>query len=146
MTSYICSAADVTLKFQSDAIIYTTNLTASRLHEILRYNILSNIKMGPKRPSHIVVFQSNLKLKLCNTLVHNILGQSQQNFAHATTVTLLCSTQNFVVNNWVHFKPEHCKFWSNLIEISLVGRAPDLWQIGCFFSSDYPALQWRYDY
>ena len=43
----------------------------------------------------------------------NMLNWSQWNFAHVTTVTLSRRVQNFVVIGWGHFKPEHCKFWSN---------------------------------
>ena len=42
-----------------------------------------------------------------------MLNRSQRNFAHVTTVTLSWHVQNFVVISRVHFKPEHCKFWSN---------------------------------
>ena len=139
----------MTVKFQRDAIIYTTNLTALRLHEILRYDILSSIKMGSSRPSHTMVFQSNSKQKFCNALVHNIFIQSQPNFAHVTTVTVLCSMQNFVMIDGVRFKPEHCKFWFNLIEISLMGRAPDLWQIVlyvCIYIYIYILIDWLIDY
>ena len=38
---------------QSDAIIQTTNLMASRLHEILRYDVLSDIEMRLRFPDSI---------------------------------------------------------------------------------------------
>ena len=38
---------------------------------------------------------------------------SQRNFVHITTVTLLWRIQNFIVIGRVHFKPQHCKVWSN---------------------------------
>ena len=46
-TSARSTAADVPVKFQSDAIIYTTNLAASRLHEILQWDVLSDIETVP---------------------------------------------------------------------------------------------------
>ena len=45
--------------------------------------------------------------------MQNIPNWSQQNFAHVMTVTLPWRVQNFVVIGKVHFKPEHCKIWSN---------------------------------
>ena len=60
-------------------------------------------------PVPLMVFRSNSKFDL----VQNIFNQSQQNFAHVTTVTLSWRIQNFVVIDRVSFKPEHCKFWSN---------------------------------
>ena len=38
------SAADVPVKFQSDATISSTNLVASRLYEILRKDVFSDIE------------------------------------------------------------------------------------------------------
>ena len=43
---------------------------------------------------------------------------SQQIFH--TSRTLSWYMQNFIVIDWAHFKPEHCKFLSNLIEILFV--------------------------
>ena len=51
-------------------------------------------------------------------------NRSQRNFTHFTTVILPWRVQNFVSIGRVHLKPEHCEFWSNSIEISLMGRAP----------------------
>ena len=34
-------------KFQSDATIWNTNLTVSSFHQILRYDVLSDIETGP---------------------------------------------------------------------------------------------------
>ena len=42
------SAADVPVKFQSDTTILSTNLVASRLHEILRKDVFSDIETGPR--------------------------------------------------------------------------------------------------
>ena len=39
--------------------------------------------------------------------------QSQQNFPHVTTVTLLWLVQNFVAISRGYFKPEHCKYCLN---------------------------------
>ena len=44
------TAAEVTVKFQSDRTILNTNLAASRLHEILRQDVLSDIETGPMPP------------------------------------------------------------------------------------------------
>ena len=44
----ISMTAKVPVKFQSDAIIWTTNLAASRLHKILWYDGLSDIETGPR--------------------------------------------------------------------------------------------------
>ena len=41
------SAADVPVKFQSDTTIQSTNLVASRLYEILRKDVFSDIETGP---------------------------------------------------------------------------------------------------
>ena len=41
------TAAEVHVKFQSDAIVQTTNLAASRLHKILRSDVLSDIETRP---------------------------------------------------------------------------------------------------
>ena len=41
------SAADVPVKFQSDTTIESTNLVASRLYEILRKDVFSDIETGP---------------------------------------------------------------------------------------------------
>ena len=43
-----------------------------------------------------------------------MLNRSQRNYAHVTTVALSWHVHNFVVIGKVHFKQEHCKFWSNL--------------------------------
>ena len=51
-------------------------------------------------------------VKFCNDLVRYILGRLQQKFAHIITVALLYHVQNIVVIGWVHFTPEHYKFWS----------------------------------
>ena len=40
------TAADVPLKFQSDAIVWATSLAASKLHEIFRKDSLSYIETG----------------------------------------------------------------------------------------------------
>ena len=40
------TAADVRLKFQKDVIISINNLSAPRLHEILRWDVLSDIETG----------------------------------------------------------------------------------------------------
>ena len=42
------SAAEVPVKFQSNAIISSTNLAASRLNEILRWDVLSDVETGPR--------------------------------------------------------------------------------------------------
>ena len=42
------SAALLPVKFQSDVIFLTATLMASRLHEILRWDVLSDIEMGPR--------------------------------------------------------------------------------------------------
>ena len=42
------SAADVPVKFQSDTTIYSTNLVASRLYDILRKDVFSDIETGPR--------------------------------------------------------------------------------------------------
>ena len=41
------TAADVPVKFQSDAMIETANPAASRLHEVLRQDALSDIETEP---------------------------------------------------------------------------------------------------
>ena len=43
----------------------------------------------------------------------HMLNRSQRNSVHVRTVTLSWRGPNFVVIGSVHFKPEHCKFWSN---------------------------------
>ena len=40
-------AAEVPVKFQSDRTILNTNLAASRLYEILRKDVFSDIETGP---------------------------------------------------------------------------------------------------
>ena len=42
------TAAEVPVKFQSDRIILNTNLAASRLNEILRKDVFSDIETGPR--------------------------------------------------------------------------------------------------
>ena len=44
---HIGTAAEVPVKFQSDRTILNTNLTASRLYEILRKDVFSDIETGP---------------------------------------------------------------------------------------------------
>ena len=41
------NAAEVPVKFQSDRTILNTNLAASRLYEILRKDVFSDIETGP---------------------------------------------------------------------------------------------------
>ena len=41
------TAAEVPVKFQSDRTILNTNLAASRLYEILRKDVFSDIETGP---------------------------------------------------------------------------------------------------
>ena len=43
----VSSAADVPVKFQSDRTILNTNLAVSRLYEILRKDVFSDIETGP---------------------------------------------------------------------------------------------------
>ena len=43
------NAAEVPVKFQSDWAILNTNLAASRFHEILQQDVLSDIETGPRR-------------------------------------------------------------------------------------------------
>ena len=50
-------AADVPVKFQSDTTILSTNLVASRLHEILRKDVFSDIETGPWYLGVILVSQ-----------------------------------------------------------------------------------------
>ena len=42
------TAVEVPVKFQSDRTILNTNLAASRLYEILRKDVFSNIETGPR--------------------------------------------------------------------------------------------------
>ena len=42
------NAAEGPVKFQSDRIILNTNLAASRLYEILRKDVFSDIETGPR--------------------------------------------------------------------------------------------------
>ena len=66
------------------------------------------------RPPHKWYFDQIQNLtRIGSALVWNMLNWSQRNFAHITTVTLSWHVQNFVVISKVHFKPEHCKIWSN---------------------------------
>ena len=59
------SAAEVPGKFQNETIIQNTNLAASRLHEILREDILSDIEMGPRIPwIHLSICWSSLLASL----------------------------------------------------------------------------------
>ena len=44
------TAAEVPVKFQSDRTILNTNLAASRLYEILRKDVFSDIETGPNIP------------------------------------------------------------------------------------------------
>ena len=61
------TAAEVPVKFQSDRTILNTNLAASRLYEILRKDVFSDIETGPWGPYHIFFFyNSNLvKIMFC---------------------------------------------------------------------------------
>ena len=69
-----------------------------------------------RRPSHERYFdRMRNSMKICDALAHNILGWSQWNFAHVTTVTLSWHVQNFVVIGLAYFGPEHSKFLSNFI-------------------------------
>ena len=55
------NAADVPIKFQSNRTILNTNLVASRLHEILQYDFLSDIEMGPSNAEkYLMRFQKTL--------------------------------------------------------------------------------------
>ena len=50
------SAADGPVKFQNDTTIQSTNLAASRLYEILRKDVFSDIETGPRtRQYHIII-------------------------------------------------------------------------------------------
>ena len=72
------------------------------------------VPLPSQAPVPLTIFRSNSKFdQIGSVLVSNILNRSQRNFAHVTTVTLSWHVQNFVVVGGVHFKLEHCKFWSN---------------------------------
>ena len=78
------TAAEVPVKFQSDRIILNKNLAASRLYEILRKDVFSDIETGPcwqKRPwwcfvtrckkSHIALIgPASKNVPFCNRNVH----------------------------------------------------------------------------
>ena len=49
------NAAEVPVKFQSDRAILNTNLAASRLYEILRKDVFSDIETGP------CIFETNTR-------------------------------------------------------------------------------------
>ena len=68
--------------------------------------------MHHQAPVPLTIFRSN-STKIRSALVWNMLYRSQRNFAHVTTGTLSWRVQNFVLIGGVHFKPEHCKLWSN---------------------------------
>ena len=53
------TAADVPVKFHSDRKILNTNLAASRLYEILRKDVFSDIETGP-RCQHTVVHSTHV--------------------------------------------------------------------------------------
>ena len=47
------TAAEVPVKFQSDRTILNTNIAASRLYEILRKDVFSDIETGPRYPGSV---------------------------------------------------------------------------------------------
>ena len=62
-------------------------------------------------PSHWQYFdQIQNSMKFWNAFVYNILGQSQRNFAHVTTVWLSWHVQNFIEISWAYFKQEDSQF------------------------------------
>ena len=54
------NAAEVPVKFQSDRTILNTNIAASRLYEILRKDVFSDIETGPKNRNDALVPSVNL--------------------------------------------------------------------------------------
>ena len=50
------TAAEVPVKYQSDWTILNTNLEASRLYEILRKDVFSDIETGPRSIFHTIVY------------------------------------------------------------------------------------------
>ena len=67
------TAAEVPVKFQSDRTILNTNLAASRLYEILRKEVFSDIETGPcvRCPSHMKCLYMNGHAAKCTTKCMN---------------------------------------------------------------------------
>ena len=61
----------------------------------------------------VIVMRIRNSIKIWIYLVWIKLYRLQQNFAHITMITLLWHVGNFIVVSTVHFKTEHCIFWSN---------------------------------
>ena len=88
----------------------------------IRWNRRWKCLVSGLAPAPLTAFCSNSKFDQNIERVRWIrFNRSQRNFAHVMTVILLWRVQNFVVISRVHIKPEHCKFWSNSIEIPLMG-------------------------
>ena len=51
----------------------------------------------------------------CLTTISAKFCTRHDSYTVVTCVTLSWRVQNFVVISRVHFKPEHCKFWSSLV-------------------------------
>ena len=62
------NAAEVPVKFQSDRTILNINLAASRLHEILRKDVFSDIETGPSVLSTDLSWDKHI-LKTCQNPV-----------------------------------------------------------------------------
>ena len=77
------TAAEVPVKFQSDRTILNTNLAASRLYEILRKDVFSDIETGPRfldvwkaQADHF----GSLYVRIAMILVRESLYMAEQSF------------------------------------------------------------------
>ena len=80
-------------------------------------------------PTNDISIEFKIYWNFCNSLLYSLFIRSQWSFAHLITVTLSWRVQNFVVIDWVHFKPEQCEFGSNFeFDRSTVSRTGARWK------------------
>ena len=95
---------------------------------LAKWSMASNtllIDISCARPTNDILIEFEIEWNFVNAVV--IFSQSQQNVAHVTTVTLSWRMQNSVVIVWFETRALRILYRiTNLIEIPLAGRAPDL--------------------
>ena len=106
-----------------------TNLNAYKNknlgHVIYSLSLKFNLTQGTHPTANDILIEFEIQWNFALLLF--ISYSANHNDILLMSRTLLWRVQNFVMNGQVYFKPEHCKFWSNTIEISLVGWGPGLW-------------------
>ena len=112
------TAAEVPLKFQSDRTILNTNLAASRLDEILRKDVFSDIETGPTGLLILRLLETRLASQLVSRLVSqsvclSVSGPVFLSLRLSVSHTFWqCFCHRIVINFLEVITAEKCNFWA----------------------------------